>query len=56
MACATNDDRIARDTIGLFLTPDTADPAAINATVSRLANVLDEFMPNSDRAVFITPP
>jgi hypothetical protein len=52
----TNDDRIARDTIGLYLTPDTADPAAIQATVSRLANALGEFMPNSERAVFITPP
>jgi hypothetical protein len=51
----TNDDRIARDTIGLFLTPDTADPAQIKALVSRLANVLAEFMPVTDRAVFITP-
>ena len=51
-----NDDRIARDTIGLYLTPDTADPAAIQATVSRLANALGEFMPDSERAVFITPP
>jgi hypothetical protein len=51
----TNNDRIARDTIGLYLTPDTTDPAAIKATVSRLANALGEFMPSSDRAVFITP-
>lgn len=52
----TNNDRIARDTIGLYLTPDTIDPAAIKATVSRLANALGEFMPSSERAVFITPP
>ena len=52
----TNDDRIARDTIGLFLTPDIADKVQIKAIVSRLANVLAEFMPNTERAVFITPP
>jgi hypothetical protein len=51
----TNNNRIARDTIGLYLTPDIADPAQIQALVSRLANVLAEFMPISERAVFITP-
>jgi hypothetical protein len=51
----TNDDRIARDTIGLYLTPDIVDPAQIKAIVSRLANVLAEFMPITERAVFITP-
>jgi hypothetical protein len=52
----TNADRIARDTIGLYLTPDTTDTAAqIQASISRLANVLPEFMPVSERAVFITP-
>ena len=51
----TNDDRIARDTIGLYLTPDTADPAQVGALVSRLANALPEFMPSAARAVFITP-
>jgi hypothetical protein len=55
LGARTNNDRIARDTIGLFLTPDIADPAQIKATVSRLANVLDQFMPISERAVFITP-
>jgi hypothetical protein len=49
-----NNDRIARDTIGLFLTPDIADPDQIKAIVSRLANALAEFMPITERAVFIT--
>jgi hypothetical protein len=51
----TNDDRIARDTIGLYLSPDIVDPSQIKALVSRLANVLAEFMPVTERAVFITP-
>lgn len=50
-----NDDRIARDTIGLYLTPDIADPSAIKEAVSTLANVLADFMPVTERAVFITP-
>ena len=50
-----NDDRIARDTIGLYLTPDTVDPVQIKALVSRLANALGAFMPVTERAVFITP-
>ena len=51
----TNNDRIARDTIGLYLTPDTADPVQIKATISRLAGALGDFMPVTERAVFITP-
>lgn len=51
----TNDDRIARDTIGVYLTPDTNNPATIKALTSRLANVLPEFMAVTERAVFITP-
>jgi hypothetical protein len=51
----TNDNRIARDTIGLYLTPDIADPDEIKAVISRLASVLAEFMPVTARAVFITP-
>jgi len=50
----TNDDRIARDTVGLFLTPDTTDPAEIKAMLSRLANELAGFIPVTARAVFIT--
>ena len=48
----TNEDRITRDTIGLFLTPDTGDPdGGPDHAVSRLANVLPEFMPVTARAV-----
>ena len=52
----TNDDRIARDTIGIYLnvTPGIGDPQ-IKAIVSRLANVLAEFTPITERVVFITP-
>jgi hypothetical protein len=51
-----NDDRYARDTVGLYLEPDTADAAAIAGEVARLAAVLGEFMPLTDRAVFVTEP
>jgi phage tail-like protein len=50
----TNDDHYARDTIGLYLTPDTADANKITAGVARIDPVLREFMPLTDRAVFIT--
>jgi len=48
-----NDDRIARDTVGLFLTPTTADSAQIQAVISRLAGELADFMPVTARAVFL---
>jgi hypothetical protein len=51
----TNEDRIARDTVGLYLTPTTADPDTIAAVVSRLDGVLPDFMPATGRTVFITP-
>jgi hypothetical protein len=50
----TNDDRIARDTVGLYLTPGTTDPAAIKAMLSRLAGELKGFLPVTARAVYIT--
>jgi len=49
----TNDDRIARDTIGLYLETGDADLDEIKAIISRLNNVLPEFMPVAARAVFI---
>lgn len=49
-----DDVRIARDTVGLYLRPDSQDPDEVAATVSRLAGVLQEVMPVSARAVFIT--
>lgn len=51
----TNDDRISRDTVGLYLTPNVTDPAQIKATTDRLAGVLADFTPVTTRSVFITP-
>ncbi|MFG2966679.1 hypothetical protein ACGFZS_25725 [Streptomyces sp. NPDC048288] len=52
----TDDDRISRDTVGLFLTPDTDDPARIDSVVTRLAGALADFMPVTTRPVFLTHP
>lgn len=49
-----NEDWYARDTIGLYLKNDTMDKEKIDAGVERIKNVLNEFMPITDRAVFIT--
>ncbi|MEU6667886.1 hypothetical protein [Streptomyces sp. NPDC046727] len=46
--------RITRDAVGLYLTPRTETSEEIQAAVSRLAGVLEEFMPVSARPVFIT--
>lgn len=46
-------DRYRRDTIGIYLTPDTLDPDDIEQGIARLRQVLPEFMPATDRAVFI---
>jgi hypothetical protein len=51
----TRGDRITRGTIGLFVTPDTTDPAVIQAAVTRLEAVLPEFMPVTARAVVVLP-
>ncbi len=48
------DDWYARDTIGLYLKNDTMDKEKIDVGVDRIDKVLDEFMPITDRAVFIT--
>lgn len=50
----TNEDWYARDTIGIYLTPDTMDAEKIALGISRIAQVLGEFMPVTDRAVFLT--
>ncbi|CAM5688552.1 hypothetical protein SAFG77S_00854 [Streptomyces afghaniensis] len=51
----TDSGRIARDTVGLYLSPrDTESPEEIAAIVSRLAGVLNEFMPVTARPVYIT--
>jgi hypothetical protein len=49
-----NDDWYARDTIGLYLKPDTMDIEKIDSVKFRIGKVLEEFMPVTDRAVFIT--
>lgn len=48
-------DRIARHTVGVFLEPDTADRAQIEAAVVRLAGALPDFLPATARTVLITP-
>lgn len=48
----TNDDRISRDTVGLFLSPTTDDPAEVTTAISRLAGVLADFLPATTRPVF----
>lgn len=42
-----------RGTVGLYLTPDTNDDALIKNAVERMRPVLSEFMPATERAVFI---
>jgi hypothetical protein len=42
----------ARDTVGVYLATDTLDAARVQAATERLRNVLPEFMPITDRAVF----
>jgi hypothetical protein len=51
----TETDRVSRDTVGIFLTPDTTDPATVAAAVQRLGGVLREFMPLTARAVPLGP-
>lgn len=46
--------RIARDTVGLFLAPDTDDPQEITASLARLDGVVRDFVPVTVRPVFIT--
>jgi hypothetical protein len=52
-AARTNDDWYARDTIGLYLAADNMDNEELKFGVARIEKVLDEFMPITDRAVFI---
>ena len=50
----TNADRYARETVGLYVTPDTTDQAVIQRNQNLLRNALREFLPASVRTVFIT--
>jgi phage tail-like protein len=47
-------DRIARDTIGAFIGTDTLTDQEVANGVARLRPIVQEFMPMTDRAVFIT--
>lgn len=49
----TDDDWYARDTIGCYLSNDAIDAGAVNSGINRIRNVIGEFMPITDRAVFI---
>ena len=50
-----NADRYARrETVGLYLTPDTTDQAVIRRNQNLLRNALREFLPAPVRTVFIT--
>ncbi|WP_119730197.1 hypothetical protein [Thermomonospora amylolytica] len=49
----TDKNRYARDTIGLYLQPDTADPADIDTGKERIRRVLPEFLPATVRAVLL---
>lgn len=45
--------RIARDTVGAFLSTDTLSEDDVRNGIARLRGVVQEFMPMTDRAVFI---
>jgi hypothetical protein len=49
-----NPDLYARETVGLYVTPDTNDPAVIQRNQNLLRNALREFLPAPVRTVFIT--
>lgn len=49
-----NEDWYARDTVGVYLNNDTLDETAIAQNIERLTPVLKEFMPLTDRAVFMS--
>jgi Phage tail protein (Tail_P2_I) len=49
-----NADQYARETVGLYLTPDTTDPTVIQRNQNLLRNALREFLPAPVRTVFKT--
>ena len=52
----TNQDWYARDTVGLYLSPDTADQSVITQNQNLLRNALRQFLPAQIRPVFIIEP
>lgn len=51
----SDEDRYARDTIGVYVEPDTFDSERVARGIDRLRAVMPEFMPATDRAVFVLP-
>jgi hypothetical protein len=51
----TSDNRIAGDTVGIYLQPTTGRLSQIAGATSRIEEGLNEFMPVSERAVLILP-
>jgi hypothetical protein len=49
----TNANQYSRETVGLYLTPDTTDQAVIRRNQTLLRNALPEFLPAPVRTVFI---
>jgi hypothetical protein len=49
----TNTNRYARETVGLYVTPDTTDPAVIQRNQNLLRGALRQFVPAPVRTVFI---
>ena len=52
----TDQDWYARDTVGIYLTPDTEDQTLILRNQKLIENVLKQFLPIQVRAVFIIEP
>jgi phage tail-like protein len=50
----TNDDWYARDTVGLYLSPDTDDAERINREVNRVSSFVEPFRPLPVRYVWMT--
>ncbi|MFI5910933.1 hypothetical protein [Dactylosporangium sp. NPDC051541] len=50
-----DDNRIARDTVGVYLGPTKAVPQVTDEAISRLAGVLADYLPVTARAVFVKP-
>lgn len=50
----TNADRFSRETVGVYVTPDNPDPAAVQQGLNRVRGILPEFMATTNRTVFET--
>jgi len=52
----TNNDWYARDTVGLYLTPDTDDLRLITKNQEVIKGILERFLPIQNRTIFIIEP